>query len=153
MTEGYSKSINQVLGDAEFHEDHSEMVLVRNIDIFSLCEHHLLPFHGTCHVAYIPCGSIIGLSKIARIVEVFSKRFQVQERLTTQIADAVVAATKATGVMVYVSCTHMCMAMRGIQKVGTRTSTTAARGRYAEETSLRAEFLSIIHGHHSSSHG
>lgn len=153
MTEGYSKSVEQVLGDAEFHENHSEMVLIRNIDVFSMCEHHLLPFHGTCHVAYIPNGSIIGLSKIARIIDVYAKRFQVQERLTTQVADAVVTATKAAGVMVYVSCTHMCMAMRGIQKVGTETVTTAARGRYAEEPQLRAGFLSVIHGRHPSLHG
>lgn len=146
LTEGYKKSPQEVLGDAEFDENHTEQVLVRNIQLFSLCEHHLLPFHGVCHVAYIPSGSVIGLSKVARIVDVFARRFQVQERLTAQIADAIEVATKASGVMVYVSCAHMCMAMRGVQKVGSETSTTAARGRYKEDATLRAEFLTIVHG-------
>lgn len=125
------------------------MVIVRNIDVFSLCEHHLLPFHGICHVSYIPSGSIIGLSKVARIIDVYAKRFQVQERLTTQIADAIQSSTNAAGVFVYISCSHMCMAMRGVQKVGTQTSTTAARGRYAKEPQLRSEVLSIFLGSHN----
>lgn len=132
------------MGDAEFDENHSEVVLIRNIDVFSLCEHHLLPFHGSVHVAYIPSGPVIGLSKIARIVDVFARRFQVQERLTSQIADAVESATKAAGVMVYLTCSHMCMAMRGVQKVGAETTTTAARGRYREESDLRRDFLTIV---------
>lgn len=132
-----------MLGDAEFDESHSEMVLIRNIDVFSLCEHHLLPFYGQCHVAYIPRGTVIGLSKIARIVDLYAKRFQVQERLTTQIADAVSVATNASGVMVLITCSHMCMAMRGVQKVGSQTTTTVTRGRYAQEAELRREFLSI----------
>lgn len=133
-----------MLGDAEFDESHKEMVMVRGIDLFSLCEHHMLPFHGVCHVSYIPSGKVVGLSKIARIVDMFGRRLQVQERLTTQIADAVEGATKAEGVMVYVTCSHMCMAMRGVRKVGAETTTTAVRGRYASEAGLRAEFLAVV---------
>lgn len=132
------------MGDAEFDENHSEMVLVRDIDLFSMCEHHLLPFFGSCHIAYIPSGTVVGLSKLARIVDLFSRRLQVQERLTTQIADAVQESTNAKGVMVYISCNHMCMSMRGVQKTGTATTTTAARGRYATDPSLRQDFLAII---------
>jgi GTP cyclohydrolase IA len=144
LTAGYRVEPADVLGDAQFDENHTEMVLVRSIDIFSHCEHHLLPFHGLCHVAYIPNGSVIGLSKIARIVDLYSHRLQVQERLTTQIAEAVLEATCARGVMVYISCTHMCMVMRGVQKVGAETVTTVARGVYKEDASLRQEFLSMI---------
>lgn len=144
LTQGYKKSVEEVLGDAEFDENHSEVVLIRDIDVFSLCEHHLLPFHGKLHVAYIPSGSVIGLSKIARIADLFARRLQVQERLTSQIADAVERATKAAGVMVYVTCSHMCMAMRGVQKVGAQTTTTAVRGRYKQEADLRREFLDIV---------
>lgn len=118
--------------------------MMRNIDIFSTCEHHLLPFHGQCHVAYIPHGTVIGLSKIARIVDLYARRFQIQERLTTQIADAIEKSTNAQGVMVFMSCTHMCMAMRGVQKVGAETNTTATRGRYADEADLRAEFFAMV---------
>lgn len=120
------------------------MVLIRNIDMFSLCEHHLLPFHGQCHVAYIPDGMVVGLSKIARIVDMYSRRLQVQERLTSQIADAVLEATNAKGVFVLISCTHMCMAMRGIRKVGAETTTTAARGNYQGNPELRLEVLRIL---------
>jgi GTP cyclohydrolase IA len=143
LTSGYQLTPSAVLGDAEFDENHSEMVLIRNIDVFSQCEHHLLPFHGRCHVAYMPNGPVIGLSKIARMVDLFSRRLQVQERLTTQIADAVFHATRARGVMVYMSCTHMCMVMRGVQKVGATTVTTAARGCYRDDPSLRQEFMTI----------
>lgn len=144
LTEGYFKDTKEVVGDAEFDEDHTESVLVRNVDIFSLCEHHLLPFNGYCHVAYVPNGTVIGLSKIARIIDLFSRRLQVQERLTSQIADAVQEATNAQGVMVYISCSHMCMAMRGVRKVGSSTVTTATRGHYANDSELRREFLSSI---------
>jgi len=144
LTDGYASSAKEVLGDAEFDEDHTEMVLVRSIDVFSLCEHHLLPFNGYCHVAYIPNGTVVGLSKIARIVEVYARRLQVQERLTSQIADAIEKSTRALGVMVYITCTHMCMVMRGVRKVGTETTTTAVRGRYADEPDLRRDFLSIV---------
>jgi GTP cyclohydrolase IA len=144
LTAGYQLEPSEVLGDAQFDENHTEMVLIKSIDIFSHCEHHLLPFHGTCHVAYIPNGSVIGLSKIARIVDLYAHRLQVQERLTTQIADAVLQATCARGVMVYISCTHMCMVMRGVRKVGAETITTAALGCYKDDPSLRGEFLSMV---------
>lgn len=144
LTAGYTQSVQEVTGDAEFDENHSEMVLIRDISVFSLCEHHILPFHGFCHVAYIPSGSVIGLSKIARIVDLFSKRLQVQERLSSQVADAVQEATNAVGVMVYISCSHMCMSMRGVQKLGAHTITTAARGRYLKDSVLRSEFLNLV---------
>lgn len=144
LTAGHRVEPSEVLGDAQFDENHREMVLVRCIDIFSHCEHHLLPFHGVCHVAYMPNGSVIGLSKIARIVDLFSHRLQVQERLTTQIAEAVLEATHARGVMVYISCTHMCMVMRGVRKVGAETVTTVALGCYKEDASLRQEFVSMM---------
>jgi GTP cyclohydrolase IA len=144
MTSGYQLSAAAVLGDAQFDENHSEMVLVRDIDVFSQCEHHLLPFHGRCHIAYVPSGPVVGLSKLARIVDVYSHRLQVQERLTTQVADAVLHATRARGVMVYMTCTHMCMVMRGVQKVGAVTVTTAARGCYRDDASLRQEFIAMV---------
>ena len=144
LTEGYSRSPAEVMGDAEFHENHSEMVLVRDIDVFSLCEHHIIPFCGHCNIAYIPNGSVVGLSKLARIVDLYARRLQVQERLTTQIADAVVSNTGAKGVMVHLCCNHMCMSMRGVRKVDTTTITTATRGRYASEPELRQEFLALI---------
>lgn len=135
-----------MVGDASFDEGHQEMVLVSDIAIHSLCEHHILPFRGLCHVAYIPSGTVVGLSKIARIVDVFAKRLQVQERLTRQIADAVERITKAAGVMVIVNCSHECMSMRGVQKVGAVTTTSATRGRYAEQRELRAEVYSLVGG-------
>lgn len=150
ITDGYRQTVEEVVGEAHFSENHSEMVLMRDIDIFSTCEHHLLPFHGQCHVSYIPSGCVIGLSKIARIVNMFARRLQVQERLTSQIANAIESATDAQGVMVYISCTHMCMSMRGVQKVGADTCTTAVRGRYADDGQLRAQFLSILSAPRSS---
>lgn len=119
-------------------------MVVRNIDVFSLCEHHLLPFHGHCHIAYMPNRFVLGLSKLARIVNVYARRLQVQERLTSQIADAVQQVTDAHGVMVLISCTHMCMSMRGVQNVDAETLTTATRGRYAKEASLRTEFFATV---------
>ena len=148
MTQGYRQSAKEVLGDAEFDESHTEMVLVRNIDIFSLCEHHLLPFYGRCSVAYIPNGTVVGLSKIARIVDMYARRFQVQERLTTQIADAIESTTGAQGVMVHMTCSHMCMAMRGVRKVGAETTTTAVRGLYQSSRFLRQELLTSLNGGH-----
>lgn len=118
--------------------------MVRNIDVFSMCEHHLLPFHGVCHVAYMPNSYVIGLSKVARIVNMYARRLQVQERLTAQIADAVAQSTNAHGVMVLISCTHMCMSMRGVEKVGARTNTAVTRGRYATDHKLRSEFLATL---------
>lgn len=144
LTSGYRTIASDVVGDAQFSENHNEMVLVRGMDVFSHCEHHLLPFHGVCHVAYMPNGSVIGLSKIARIVDMYAHRLQVQERLSSQIADEVVRATGARGVMVMIRCTHMCMVMRGVRKTGAETITTVARGCYAESPSLRQEFLTNV---------
>jgi GTP cyclohydrolase I len=129
-----------------FEADHDELILVRDIEIMSMCEHHLLPFHGVAHVAYIPGveGRITGLSKLARLVEVYSRRPQLQERLTTQIADTLMAALQPRGVIVVIQCEHLCMAMRGIQKIGARTVTSAVRGQFRADAKSRAEAMSLI---------
>ncbi|HEX6498814.1 MAG TPA: GTP cyclohydrolase I FolE [Micromonosporaceae bacterium] len=131
-----------------FEEDHEEFILVRDIEVFSLCEHHLLPFHGVAHVGYIPGvdGRITGLSKLARLVDVFARRPQVQERLTAQVADLLMKQLAARGVIVVVECEHMCMAMRGIRKVGSRTVTSAVRGIFQGDAKARAEAMSLIIG-------
>lgn len=131
-----------------FEADHEEFILVRDIEVFSLCEHHLLPFHGVAHVGYIPGidGRITGLSKLARLVDVFARRPQVQERLTSQVADLLMKQLGARGVIVVVECEHMCMAMRGIRKVGSRTVTSAVRGIFQGDAKSRAEAMSLIIG-------
>lgn len=144
LTHGYEKNLHDVTNEAVFEENHNEMVLVRDIDIHSLCEHHMLPFTGRVHVAYIPNGKIVGLSKIARIAEVFARRLQVQERLTSQIADAIVEAVNPLGVGVVIECTHFCMVMRGVQKSGASTVTSCVRGCFESNPKTRAEFFSII---------
>jgi GTP cyclohydrolase I len=146
MTKGYCQSVEEVTNGAIFSEDHDEMVVVRNIDIHSLCEHHMVPFTGRVHIGYIPNGKVIGLSKLARIAEVYARRLQVQERLTRQIADAIVDAVQPLGVAVVVECNHMCMVMRGVQKVGASTTTSSVRGSFEKNPKTRAEFFSIIQG-------
>ena len=144
LTSGYHQSLDELLNGAIFHEKTDEMVLVRDIDIFSSCEHHILPILGRAHVAYIPDGKVIGLSKVARICEMYGRRLQVQERLTAQIADALQGLLKPKGVAVVVEATHMCMVMRGVQKAGSWTSTSAVRGVFAEDAKTRQEFMSLI---------
>ena len=147
MTQGYTSSPAQVLNEAVFAEDsHKEIVVVKNIDIHSMCEHHMVPFTGTVSVGYIPNGKIIGLSKIARIAEVFSRRLQVQERLTGQIADAIDEAIQPLGVAVVIECAHFCMVMRGVQKVGAKTVTSCVRGIFRTNQKTRKEFFDIING-------
>jgi GTP cyclohydrolase I len=146
MCQGYDKRPEDVTNGAVFHENHSEMVVVRNIDIHSLCEHHMVPFTGRVHIGYIPNGKILGLSKLARIAELYARRLQVQERLTRQIADAIVETVEPLGVAVVVECTHFCMVMRGVQKTGALTTTSSVRGCFESNSKTRAEFFSIIQG-------
>jgi len=146
VTRGYQLSVPEVVGDAVFEETHASMILVRDIDLYSMCEHHLLPFFGRAHVAYIPDGRIIGLSKLPRIVEVFARRLQVQERLTDQIADAVMEVLEPHGVGVVIEAAHFCMIMRGVEKQNSKTVTSALRGIFRDNPKTRDEFLRLVHG-------
>ena len=145
LTRGYAQDVRQVVGNGVFEEPHENMVLVRDIELYSLCEHHMLPFFGKAHIAYIPDRRILGLSKIPRIVEVFARRLQVQERLTDEIADAIVEVLAPRGVGVVIEAQHLCMMMRGIQKQNSSTVTSALRGSFRECAMTREEFLRLVH--------
>jgi GTP cyclohydrolase I len=144
LTSGYAADVDVVLNNALFTVDYNEMVIVKDIDFYSLCEHHLLPFFGKCHVAYIPNGKVIGLSKIPRLVDVFARRLQVQERLTNQIANTLLEKIQPLGVAVVTEATHLCMSMRGVEKQNSLAVASAMLGTFREDARTRAEFLELI---------
>jgi GTP cyclohydrolase I len=146
LTQGYNQKLEDIVGQAIFTTKNDEMVIVRDIELYSLCEHHLLPFFGRAHVAYIPNGKILGLSKVARIVDVFARRLQVQERLTDQIADAIMDVLRPPGEGVVIEAAHFCMMMRGVEKQNSRTVTSALRGIFRDDSRTRTEFLRLAHG-------
>jgi GTP cyclohydrolase I len=145
LTQGYSSSAEEVAGKGIFKEEHDNMIMVRDIELYSLCEHHMLPFFGKAHVAYIPNGKIVGLSKIPRIVDVYARRLQVQERLTEQIAEGLCRVLNPSGVGVVIEAYHLCMMMRGVQKQNSKTITSALRGAFREDPKTRDEFLRLAH--------
>ncbi len=144
LTQGYSQTLESILNGAVFESDSDEMVIVKNIELYSMCEHHLLPFIGKCHVAYLPLGKVIGLSKVARIVDMYARRLQIQESLTKQIADAVQEVTGGQGVGVVVESQHLCMMMRGVEKQNSTMTTSVMLGRFKKDINTRNEFLSLI---------
>jgi len=144
LTSGYAADVDATLNNALFSVDYNEMVIVRDIDFYSLCEHHLLPFFGKCHVAYIPQGRVLGLSKIPRLVDIFARRLQIQERLTSQIAETLREKVDPLGVAVVMEATHLCMAMRGVEKQNSVAATSAMLGVFREDARTRAEFLELI---------
>jgi GTP cyclohydrolase I len=144
LNNGYEKTLEEVLNGAIFEADTEDMVIVKDIELYSLCEHHLLPFIGKCHIAYLPQGKVVGLSKLARIVDMYARRLQIQEKLTKQIADAVETAVNARGVAVVIEAKHLCMMMRGVEKQNSVMTTSVMTGIFRKELSTRAEFLSLI---------
>jgi GTP cyclohydrolase IA len=146
LTRGYGLSAEDAIAGAIFTEDHHNMVLVKDIEMYSMCEHHLLPFYGKVHVAYIPSGRIVGLSKLPRVVEVFARRLQVQERLTEQIASSLMEILRPAGVAVVIEASHLCMMMRGVEKQNSRTITSAMKGVFMDDLGTREEFLRLVHG-------
>ena len=146
LTRGYQQSIEEVVNKAIFESDNDQMILVKDIELYSLCEHHLLPFIGKCHVAYIPTGKVIGLSKIARIVDMFAARLQIQENLTKQIADTVMHAIQPAGVGVIIEAQHLCMMMRGVEKQNSKMTTSMMLGTFLDHDRTRSEFLRLVRG-------
>jgi GTP cyclohydrolase I len=144
LTRGYRQSVDEVVNNAIFESDNDEMILVKDIELYSLCEHHLLPFIGKCHVAYIPTGKVIGLSKIARIVDMFAARLQIQENLTKQIADTVMHAIQPAGVGVIIEARHLCMMMRGVEKQNSKMTTSMMLGTFRDHDRTRSEFLRLV---------
>lgn len=144
LTKGYEEDPDEILKSALFHEDYSEMVIVKDIEVYSQCEHHMLPFFGKAHVAYIPNGTIVGLSKIPRVVDAYSRRLQVQERLTLEIRDSIQRTLQPKGVAVVLECSHMCMQMRGVQKQNSTTTSSAFTGLFLRNDSTRKEFINLI---------
>lgn len=144
LTQGYSQTLEQIVNNAVFESDSDEMVIVKNIELYSMCEHHMLPFIGQCHVAYLPQGKVLGLSKIARIVDMYARRLQIQENLTKQIADAVQSVTNGQGVGVVVESKHLCMMMRGVEKQNSTMTTSVMQGRFKSDINTRNEFLSLL---------
>ena len=144
LTRGYSTCIEDVINGALFEEKHESMILVRDIELYSLCEHHMLPFYGRAHVAYLPKGKIVGLSKIPRVVDVYARRLQVQERLTDQVADALMRVLEPHGVGVVIEAYHLCMMMRGVEKQNSKTITSALRGAFRDDAKTREEFLGLV---------
>lgn len=144
LTRGYNQNLNDVVNNALFPSDASEMVLVQDIELYSMCEHHLLPFVGRCHVAYVPQGKVLGLSKVARVVDMFARRLQIQEQLTTQIAESIMTVTNALGVGVIIEAEHMCMMMRGVEKQNSVTKTSAMLGSFRSDARTRDEFLALL---------
>ncbi|HEX5004027.1 MAG TPA: GTP cyclohydrolase I FolE [Gemmatimonadales bacterium] len=151
LTRGYALTVEDAVGRALFDEAHESMIMVRDIEFYSLCEHHLLPFFGVAHVAYVPDGRILGLSKLPRIVDVFARRLQVQERLTDQVANAIMEVVAPRGVGVVLEASHLCMMMRGVEKQRSRTVTSALRGIFTTDPKTRAEFLRLAHGSNAES--
>ena len=146
LTKGYHESVEDAVGHAVFQEKHESMVMVRDIEVYSLCEHHMLPFFGRAHVAYIPNGRVLGLSKLPRIVDVFARRLQLQERLTDQVADAIMDVLEPRGVGVVMEASHLCMMMRGVEKQNSKTVTSAVRGVFRDDLKTREEFLRLVNG-------